>query len=311
LRNRRTYCLFSFIGMLTLAAPASAADDCTLKMLTAIDTVSTASGGMLVPVTLSGAKKKLLLDTGGYYSEISPQVADELALYRRQIGLVQYDAAGHGVDQVVTVSDFSMGNLKSRSMPFAVGASGLGGDGALAPDILQAYDVELDFPHNKLSLLSPDHCKGQVVHWPAAAVAAVPMRVTPASHIVFSAELDGHAVRAMLDTSATRNALSVRAAGELFGLYTGATSHRFKSLSIEGIVVNNPEIALLSDITRHSAPVKGDASVRLISGDARNDEPDLLIGMSMLKQLHVYIAYKEQMLYITAGDGAAGGGAGR
>ena len=309
MRGVSAYWAISLIGALAMASPTMAAEDCSLKMFTSIDTVAAASGGMLVPVTLAGARKKLLLDTGGYYSEISPQVADELALYRRNIGLVQYDATGHGVHEVVTVSDFTLGNLKSRSMPFAVGASSLGSDGALAPDILKAYDVELDFPHNKLSLISPDHCNGQVVHWPATAVAAVPMRVTPANHIVFSAELDGHAVRAMLDTSATRTALSVKAAGDIFGLYTAATSHRFKTLSIDGIGVNNPDIALQADITRYATPTKGDTSVRLISGDARSDEPDLLIGMSTLKHLHVYIAYKEQMLYITAGEGTASGGA--
>jgi predicted aspartyl protease len=308
MRGYRTSCLFSVIGMLALVTPVSAAEDCTLKMFTVVDTVSTASGGMLVPITLSGAQKKLLLDTGGFFSEISPQVADELMLERRHVGLMQYDAAGNAVDQAVTASDFSIGKLKAKSMPLMVGASGLGGDGVLAPDILKAYDVELDFPHNKLSLISPDHCKGQVVYWPHAAVAAVPMRVTPAGHIVFPAELDGHNVRALLDTSATRNALSIRAAQEIFGLNTSASSHRFKTLSIEGIAVNNPEIALLPDLTRNSSIKKGDTSGRLISGDARSDEPDILIGMSMLKQLHVYIAYNEQMLYITAGDAALPGG---
>ncbi len=133
------------------------------------------------------------------------------------------------------------------------------------------------------------------------------MRVTQASHIVFPAELDGHKVRAMLDTSATRNALSTRAAEEIFDLITSVPSHRFKTLSIEGISVNNPDIALLADITRHSAPDKGDTGVRLISGDGPRDEPDLLVGMSMLKHLHVYIAYNEQMLYITAGEQASTG----
>ncbi len=128
------------------AAPVSAAEDCTLKMVTAIDTISTSSGGMLVPVTLSGTKRKLLLDTGGYFSEISPQVADEMNLPRRHVGLTQYDAAGHGVEEAVTVDGVSIGNLKGSAVKFMVGSPGLGGDGTLAPDILKAYDVELDFP---------------------------------------------------------------------------------------------------------------------------------------------------------------------
>ena len=32
----------------------------------------------------------------------------------------------------------------------------------------------------------------------------------------------------------------------------------------------------------------------------------IIVGMAVLQHLHVYIAYKEQMLYITAAEPAAG-----
>jgi predicted aspartyl protease len=301
MRDRRAYALF--LAAALAAVPAAAAEDCSLKMQTSVDTVTAASGGMLVPVTMAGAKKQLLLDTGGFFSEITPQTAGELGLKMRNSAVLQYDVSGQLVGKAVDVRDFSMGNLKAPSMEFMVGGGGMGGDGALAPNILQAYDVELDFPRNKLALISQDHCKGQVVHWQAAAVAAVPMRVTDAGHIVFPMTLDGRQVQAMLDTGAMHTTLSHDAAERIFGLRTRAASHRFKTLSFEGVTINNPDIALAGNITRAPMSQLG----TLPSTDTKHEAPDLLLGMSTLKRLHVYIAYKEEMLYITAGEGAPAG----
>ena len=296
MRDHRVYALFLAVAL--AAAPAAAAEDCSLKMQTSVDTVSTASGGMLVPVRMAGAKKQLLLDTGGFFSEITPQTATELGLTPRSSAVLQYDASGQPVGKAVDVRDFSMGNLKASSMEFMVGGGGMGGDGALTPNIIQAYDVELDFPHNKLALISPEHCKGQVVHWPASAVAAVSVRVTDTGHIVFPMMLDGKSVQAMLDTGTMQTTLSNDAAERIFDLHSRAASHRFKTLSFEGVTINNPEIALAANITRAPMSQMG----TLPSTDMKHDAPDLLLGMSTLKHLHVYIAYKEEMLYITAGE---------
>jgi len=301
MRDHRVYALFLAVAL--AAAPAAAAEDCSLKMLTSVDTTATASGGMLVPVTMAGAKKQLLLDTGGFFSEITPQLAKELGLTPRSSAVLQYDVSGQPVGTSVKVRDFSMGTLTAFSMEFMVGGGGMGGDGALAPNIIQAYDVELDFPRNKLALISPEHCKGQVVHWPASAVAAVPIRVTEAGHILFPMTLDGKQVQAMLDTGAMRTTLSYDAAERIFGLHTRAASHRFNTLSFEGVTINNPDIALAGNITRAPASQMG----TLPSTDMKHDAPELLLGMSTLKRLHVYIAYKEQMLYLTAGEGSPAG----
>ncbi|MGQ0741775.1 MAG: aspartyl protease family protein [Alphaproteobacteria bacterium] len=285
-------------SLLAATSPALAAD-CSLKILASIETARNASGGMLVPVTITGAKKTLLLDTGGYFSEITPQATDQLGLKRRNIGIFQYNAWGHPVTQRVRIRGFALGNVKAESVDFMVGTAPAGVDGTLAPNLFRAYDVELDFAGNKLTLVSPDHCKGQVVYWPHTAVAAVPMRVTETGRIVFPVSLDGSRLQAMLDTGAARTTISTAAAQKNFGISMRAGTHRFKTLSIDGVTVNNPEIALSANVTR--AP-RGELE-GLPSADIRRYSPDLLIGMSTLKHLHVYIAYSEQMLYFTAGVG--------
>ena len=59
----------------------------------------------------------------------------------------------------------------------------------------------------------------------------------------------------------------------------------FKLLTLQGVAVNNPDLVLVAD----------DASK--VMGGYR--EPKLILGMGILRQLHVYIAYKERNIYVT------------
>jgi hypothetical protein len=288
------------------AAPAHAAD-CNLKILASVETVRGAGDGILVPVTIGGTKKNLLLDTGGYISEITPQVADAQGLERKNMGLFQYNAWGHPATQRAKVQSFVLGNLSADKADFMIGTAPSGIDGVLAPNLLRGYDDELDFARNKLTLISPDHCRGQVVYWPHSAFAAVPMRVTETGRVVFPVSLDGTRLQAMLDTSAARTTISAAAARMNFGIQTLTGAHRFRSLSVGGVTVNNPEIAISSNILR--VPLRAPAG--LPGADIGRHAPELLIGMSTLRHLHLYIAYNEQMLYFTAGEGAPAHPSGR
>ncbi len=330
MRARTGYrCTLLAAVVLAMAALPAMAADCTLKMAASVDTVRGPSGAMLVPVSVAGASKLLLLDTGGFFSELTPQTVTELGLSPRHVGILQYDIEGNAVDHVVDVNDVSLGKIPPSSMQFMVAAREIGGKdskvaGTLAPNILSAYDLDLNFPDNKLQLMSQDHCPGQVIYWPHGAVAAIPMQVTEDNHIVFSMELDGHRVQTMLDTGASQTTLSLRMA-QVMGVGTSANDveeigqltdkagskiyrHRFKTLSVDSITVNNPTIDLIPDVVRNFMVHNPYTGSRLDSSSEPQGLPDLLLGMSVLQHLHVYIAYKEKMLYVTAGEPAPQGG---
>src|SRR5207244_2627656 len=98
---------------------------------------------------------------------------------------------------------FTLGQLSAPHIDFIVTPSGTlqGHDprvaGVLAPDILLNYDVDIDFGADKLNLLSPKHCPGKVIYWPALTIAVVPMNVVTSGHIVIPVKLDGHATFAL------------------------------------------------------------------------------------------------------------------
>ena len=192
--------------------------------------------------------------------------------------------------------------------------------GVLAPNVLKNYDLDLDFGSNRLSLLSPDHCDGKVIYWPAGAVAVVPMQVMRSGHIFVPVALDGKTVNAVIDTGAPTTMLMMPAAETDFGLTMGAPDtpraaalpdrpgavtyeHKFASLNFGGVSVSNLKVVIIPDFLKNTAagPQLGS---RLAGNSSHEHLPDLLIGMNVLRHLHVYIAYREEKLYITSTDGA-------
>jgi hypothetical protein len=189
--------------------------------------------------------------------------------------------------------------------------------GILGADMLQNVDLDLDFAVGKLNFVSPDHCAGNVVYWQAPAVAIVPITLDRWGHVFFRMQLDGRRVNAALDTGASTtvlnldvarrtfrvdvNAPDVEKVGELSGGYTANVyRRRFKSLAFEGVTINDPMITILPDLM--GGMNQGTTRTGSLIRDERNGLPDMILGMNTLSRMHVYIAYKERKLYITAAN---------
>jgi hypothetical protein len=78
----------------------------------------------------------------------------------------------------------------------------------------------------------------------------------------------------------------------------GVYRRRFGSLTFEGVAVNSPTVVLRPDLTPRNLPT---GRARALYGVFQAPE-DLIVGMSVLRRLHAYIAYKERKLYITAAN---------
>ena len=285
---------------------------------------------VFVPVTINGKDRLMLLDTGGWNSEVTSQAVGDLGLPYSAIRFSEVNLAGEESHQAASVETFTIGKLTTKSVEFVVAPEKyLFHDeqqyvGVLAPNILKNYDVDIDFGGNRLSLLSQDHCEGKVIYWPASVVAVVPISVLRSGHILLPVKLDGKDMNAILDTGAYTTTLMMPAAEDKFGLTMGSPdtpkaaempdkpgvatySHKFGTFSFGGITVNNLSVAILPDFLRNKGGGTKLGS-RLETGDSGHEQvPDMLIGMNVLKHLHIYIAYREQKLYITpAGEGVPG-----
>ncbi|MEI9929026.1 MAG: pepsin/retropepsin-like aspartic protease family protein [Rhizomicrobium sp.] len=272
-----------------------------------------------MPVKIAGVPKLMLLDTGGGLSEIFGRAADELKLRVQLSALAQYGVSGKYSDKA-TIAPIEIGPLKADKAPFIVAPDILDDDtthaGILGPDILHNYDVHLDFGNNTLALLSQDHCEGKVIYWPATAVAVVPMQVLASGHIIIQVMLDGKSIFAMVDTGAYQSTLSIPAAESYFDLKLGSPDapvagdlqerpgsktylHTFKTLDFDGIAVGNIKVQIIPDMTSDLFRNKPAIGTHIPDRKYDDAKSDMLIGMDVLRHLNIYIAYKEQKLYIT------------
>lgn len=311
----------AIMGCLAAFSTAAEAAECGPQKINAsIDLIL--AGVPLAHVTVAGKPKLMIVDTGGFTTELFRPVARQLGLSMLYASTGGVGINGKASNLTALIPDLGLGGLHARNIRVLVA----GDDGADIPDdtpagliganILQNYDADFDFAAGKLNLIDPDHCDGRTVYWPAKTVAVVPFRLDPGFHITLSAEVEGKSMMAILDTGASTTAMNLDSAQTLFHVDTnsadvekvgeikgGRTANvyrtRFKSIALNGVTISNPEVVLLPDMIRSRSPQPPTGELMAPPSADPPRLPDLILGMSTLSKLHVYIAYRERKLYLT------------
>lgn len=280
---------------------------------------------LVVPITLDGVDKKFLFNTTSVLNQVSRATAQELQLNEHHSRFRIADPRHHDTESFVQVGDVTFGQAKTKDIQFEITPNPTAGittpfDGTLSTGIFTHEDIDMDFGAERLNFFSTDHCEGKVVYWPHQVLAVVPM-VMEQGHIDLTVTLDGHPMRASLNTGASRTSLNLQRAQEIMGFSPDAAAppgnfkddpnnklypRRFASLSFDGVTVANPVI-LVRPVVYGGGPgvdQPGD-DFRLGSRAEHKDDiitrlaPDMNIGMDVLRHLHIYVATAEGKLYIT------------
>ena len=280
---------------------------------------STGSFQQMVPVTVNGVSKLLLLDTGGYISQLSPSTVKELQIPTHDSALRLYDVSGNESRSFVIADNLRVGSLVAQRQAMVVSTGDPGGlDGLLSTDLMLRYDIDIDFGSGKMRYFSPEHCPGKVVYWSPPAVAAVPITIEDRSSIMIPVKLDGHELKALVDTGATRTTISLETAKRVFDLIPGTPemakagnvngdpklasyTHVFHTLSFDGIDVNNPRVGIIPDRVGSSGRDQQTGN-RALLDTADLTLPPLILGMDVMRHLHVYMAFKEKHFYVSVGS---------
>lgn len=316
---------WAFAALALLASNAAAAESCGPLQIVGQAVMISTQGALLVPATVNGLKTTMIIDTGGWYRQLYPVVSQKLNLPTTKRNIVAIDITGRKTNKTVTVSDFALGSFKAKDVPFYVPDSGFGDDigGMMGPQLFTKLDLDLDFGGKKVNFILQDHCDGTVVYWKTPGYAVVPFTLTDTGHIRFPVELDGKKFTALLDTGADTSSITLRAAEDAFGITkdsAGVTKSNFingdkraqeykrtfDSLTIAGITFKNPILALLPDLLRNHMLTAHAPKINSLI-DTNNEAvglDDVTVGLEELRQLHVYIAYKEQKLYISPNPAA-------
>jgi hypothetical protein len=160
------------------------------------------------------------------------------------------------------------------------------------------YDLDFDFAKATMHLFAPHRCPGRAVYWTQdeSLVAKLPIDFH-GSDIRIPVEIEGHKIRAVLDTGANTTVMDLETFMPLFGLTPTSPGvevvhdtrdpypeyvYTFKAINLQGVTVNNARVFFISQKFSHSP------------------DYDMLLGTNILTHLHLYIAYKEKMLFATA-----------
>ncbi|MEP6829503.1 MAG: aspartyl protease family protein [Rhizomicrobium sp.] len=313
--------LAAWTTILAGACPAIAE---TCKPLRIVNTIQLENVGnsdrFLVPVTINGSPKKLILDTGGVLTSLGRGTIKDLGLDTMHSNVQLNDVAGNYAFAKVLVNSFDLGALHADKIKLQVAPNILEqADGLLSTDLFLQYDVDMDFAARRLNYFSQDHCAGKVAYWQERPVAIMPVIVAN-GHLVIPVKLDGKNLNAIIDTGATQSILSLTAAKDTFGLIPDtpgleliATSkdnqllkwykHKFSRLEFGDIAVTNPDVYVMT----HQSGIEDEKlSIRGALNDPLNryGSQQFTLGMDVLKHLHLYIAFGERKLYISpAGTG--------
>lgn len=290
--------------MLLLFSSMPAWGGCRPQEHTSFELATDWYGGVYVPVAVGGKQVKMLVDTGGASSMLTDSTVVSLGLVPQPIRTHRVTMyGGLRLTKLVRVGDVQVGSAPStpsifyvmpdNRIPYAL-------SGTLAPDFLSRYDVEFDFANAHMNLFAPGSCSGHA-YWtkkPSGSVALVP---NATNHIIASVEIDGQAVTALLDTGASRSDLSLETARQLFGAAmdpaalrparradaeSGLYTYPFHTISIGGITLANPDIVLVPDAISRRPP----------------HTPRLIIGMGILRRLHLYVSYSQNQLTLSPAD---------
>jgi hypothetical protein len=140
--------------------------------------------------------------------------------------------------------------------------------------------------------------------------------------MVVPVTIDGHELKATIDTGATLSIIRLDRAKYVFGLQPDSPdmtvvghvgddqkapifSYPFKTLTFGDITVTNPHIHIYTDIVNKNADHSASTEFRakMVSDDITL--PDVIIGMHVLRKLHLYMALREGKLYFTEASAPA------
>ena len=307
---KRRICIAAIaaIALSIARAPARAADaPCSLVLLATLPLETHPRGNVSVPASVNGKPVTLAVDTGSFISALGFSTATSLQLpLNARAGLGSYENDVPVLFYVQT-DTFQLGPTSGNGLQFFVVPShflGPGVSGLLGPDIMKNFDIELDFAGGKFNLFAPNTCPAPPVYWTHEPFAEVAMKLDRDWKVVVPALLDGRPVTVILDTGASRSLMSFSQAQGLFGWQEGDPNlkglnidingrpasvyrYRFSTLTFDGIEVAYPDI---------------DMAQGKNFDDHGRDDAQIVLGMSVLRQLHPYIAYKAQKLYLTAAE---------
>jgi tetratricopeptide (TPR) repeat protein/predicted aspartyl protease len=295
---------------LTPVAAGAVPEGCKLGMLLQLPITMGGSFKPMADAQIDGHDVRLLVDSGDFYSILSPSTAAEFGLHLEPVPkLIVYGLGGGWITPQFTRANLTLGGVTfPQKRGFLVGGNEMSGGarGALGQDILGIADVEYDLANGVIRLMNPEgKCKGlRPTYWVKRDDPYSVMdisRATPQEPFTKGVGyLNGAKITVMFDTGAGASMLSLHAASRA-GIKPGGPG-----VTVSGVSHGIGPGAIQTWIAPVQSFKIGDEEVRnthLRFGDIDLGITDMLIGPDFFLSHRVYVASSERKLYFTYNGG--------
>lgn len=278
---------------------------CQLHRQADLDMYADTLGRPAIPVDINGNRKTFLIDTAGIFSMVTPETVSSANLRTKQAKVPLVLVNGDRPQKMAIAENLTIGTITLSQVPLPVIPESMSfgnSAGQISGDILHVFDNEFDFAAARFSLFLPDTCGARHAYWTQGSYGEVPFKKLPKGvqnlewHITIPAKLDGIDIWVTINTGTTTSFMiadktRLTLAKKIWKQHNPdakklppAYMYPFQALSIGNVTIYNPDIMLLTG----NAP------------DWKKAKPELILGMSVLSQLHLYISYKDKKVYLTS-----------
>ena len=287
-----------------LPAPALAA--CSVSRIAEF-AVTMQNLSPVIETNINGKDARFIIDSGAFFSLISPGSAAELGLRLEPApaGFYIMGIGGKAGISVATIKEFKLAGASLHNVEFMVGGSEFGATGLLGQNVLRLGDVEYDLAHGAVRLMRSKGCGNvNLAYWHGdksfSMLETVP--TTPAApHTVGTVILNGVRLRATFDTGAGLTMLSLDAAARA-GVKPGDPG-----VVDAGETGGIGRHVVRSWIAPFASLKLGDNEeiqrIKLRIGRIDLDDTDMLVGADFFLSHRVYVANDLHRMFITYNGG--------
>jgi tetratricopeptide (TPR) repeat protein/predicted aspartyl protease len=260
----------------------------------------------LADVGINGRSLPFTVDSGAFFSSISPGTAAELGLPLEPSPIQMRGIGGEaGRTYIAHVKSVDLAGLPLHNIQFIVGGSEVGAAGLLGQNVLGIGDVEYDLGHGAIRLMRSMGCsaKNSLAYWAGqepVSDLAIDYRDAAHPHTIGTILLDGVKVRAVFDTGASTSMLSLSAAKRVGltpsspGVVPAGTARGLGRSVVQTWLAPIQAVKIGTEEIRNT-------KLRMADIDLR--DADMIVGADFFLSHRVYVANGLRRMYFTYDGG--------
>jgi tetratricopeptide (TPR) repeat protein/predicted aspartyl protease len=280
--------------------------------LTSVAALPVTMQGMraLLPAKINGQDVQFVIDSGAFYSFITPANAEKFKLPQEPLpyGLRISGVTGVAEAHVGIVKVLTLVNVPLRNMQFIVagGEFGQGSVGLLGQNVLGLFDVDYDLANGTIHLLDAKGCSRQsdMVYWSDTAPESVVDLETDNGSYVGSTRaavyVNGVRLIAQLDTGAPGSTMTRKAAARA-GITPNDPDVVFAGY--EGGIGKGVVRSWITTIKSFKIGQEELKNTKMRFGELELGDADMLLGEDFFLSHHILVSNKVRKLYMTYNGG--------